>query len=54
MMLLKDFNLVNGFVPDWMHGVCLGVVKKMLKIWLNGANRMEVYYIGHKVQKSQS
>ena len=48
MMLLKDFDLANGFAPDQMHGVCLGVVKNMLKIWLNGTNRMEIYYIGHK------
>ena len=49
MMILKNFDLANGFVPDWMHGVCLGVVKKMLSLWLNTANRMDLFYIGNKV-----
>ena len=48
-MLLKDFNLVDGFVPDWMHGVCLGVVKNLIALWLNSENRSKAFYVGDKV-----
>jgi len=30
------FGLVTGFVFDYMHLVCLGVVRKLLKFWLGG------------------
>lgn len=26
-LLFKPFDLVKGFVVDWMHSVCLGSVK---------------------------
>lgn len=35
-MLFKDFNLGEGFVRDWMHRACLGLVKNLLALWLNG------------------
>ena len=31
-----QFGLVTGFVLDYMHLVCLGVVRKLLKFWLGG------------------
>lgn len=34
MVAFKDFDLVNGFVIDWMHGTLLGLVKLMLDFWL--------------------
>ena len=33
---LPDFGLVTGFVFDYMHLVCLGVVRKLLKFWISG------------------
>jgi hypothetical protein len=30
-------GLVTSFVLDYMHLVCLGVVRKLLKYWLCGA-----------------
>lgn len=48
-MLFKNFNLVDGFVPDWMHGVCLGVVKNLIALWLNSENRSKAFYVGDKV-----
>jgi len=29
-------NMVSGFVLDYMHLVCLGVVRKMVSLWLTG------------------
>lgn len=33
---LKDFDLVKSFPLDYMHLVCLGVMKKLLIIWKSG------------------
>ena len=38
-LLFKPFNLVKGFVIDWMHSVCLGVTKSLINLWLNAENR---------------
>ena len=32
-MFLKYFSPINGFVIDYMHGVCAGIMKLMLGIW---------------------
>ena len=48
-MLFKEFNLVEGFVPDWMHGICLGLIKNLLAFWLNGEHKSKDFYIGNKV-----
>ena len=51
-MLFKEFDLVEGFVPDWMHGICLGLIKNLLAFWLNGEHKSKDFYIGNKVYKS--
>ena len=48
-MLFKEFSLVEGFVPDWMHGICLGLIKNLLAFWLNGEHKSKDFYIGNKV-----
>ena len=30
---LKYFDLVNGVAIDYIHGVMLGVIKSLLKLW---------------------
>ena len=45
---LPHFDLVLGFVPDYMHCVCLGVVKMMTEMWLSSKNHAEQFYIGQK------
>ena len=32
-LLFKPFDLVKGFVVDWMHSVCLGVSKSLMNLW---------------------
>lgn len=32
---LPWFDLVLGIVPDYMHGVLLGVTKQLLNLWLS-------------------
>ena len=33
MKALPKFSIVKGMLIDYMHGVCLGVIKTMLKLW---------------------
>lgn len=47
MIGFKDFNLVHGFAIDYMHCVLLGVVKKLMNMWLASNIRMD-YRIKNK------
>ncbi|XP_063961852.1 uncharacterized protein LOC129268704 isoform X2 [Lytechinus pictus] len=47
LSFLMYFNIISGFVPDYMHAVCLGVVKKFMHTWLDPVNRNCHYYIGN-------
>ncbi|XP_068696424.1 uncharacterized protein [Montipora foliosa] len=48
-LLFKPFDLVKGFVIDWMHSVCLGVTKSLLNLWLNAENRGKEFFLGSKI-----
>lgn len=48
-LLFKPFDLVKGFVVDWMHSVCLGVSKSLMNLWLNTENRGSEFFLGSKV-----
>lgn len=51
LALLKDVNLSEAFPVDWMHCVLLGIVKTLLKYWLNTKYRLKKsFYIGDKVR----
>lgn len=45
----QPFNLVKGTVIDGLHSIFIGVVKQLLKLWTDKANRGKDYYIGNKV-----
>ena len=34
MKLYPNFNLMTNFVPDYMHAVLLGVVRKIVNLWV--------------------
>ena len=36
---------------DYMHAVCLGVMKRLLTTWFRTGNTADPYYIGHKINK---
>lgn len=40
--VLNPFNIVIRFVLDYMHLVLLGVVKKMIRLWLKGPLRVRM------------
>lgn len=33
LMVLREFDIIESFATDYMHGVCLGVLKRMINIW---------------------
>ena len=38
-MFLKHFDMINSCVIDYMHGVCLGIMKTLLTIWFDKKNK---------------
>lgn len=52
MIAAKEFDLVNGFCIDYMHCVLLGVMKKLMDLWLDSANHASPYYIKPQFQRT--
>jgi Transposase family tnp2 len=46
LSLLPQFDIVHGMVPDYMHCICLGVVRQMARLWFDSKNHNEPFYIG--------
>lgn len=44
LIRLEHFNIVWGFVPDYMHCILLGVARQFMELWLNDTNCK--FYIG--------
>ncbi|CAG2184717.1 unnamed protein product [Mytilus edulis] len=45
------FHIVNGIVPDYMHGVLLGVTKKMLGLMTSSSNSGESFFVKKNINK---
>ncbi|KAG8177448.1 hypothetical protein JTE90_008632 [Oedothorax gibbosus] len=48
LYVLPNFDLVNGFVIDYMHAVLLGVAKLTVTLWTDSKSHNSPYYIGKK------
>lgn len=46
---LKYFDLVNSVSVDYMHTVCLGVVKRLLSLWFGQEHKSKSFYIGNRI-----
>lgn len=46
----KEFDLINSFSIDYMHCILLGIMRKLLDLWLNTKNHDEPFYITKKRQ----
>ena len=49
LMYLPYFKLAENVVIDYMHGILLGVTKKMLELWFDKMHSKNDWYIGDKV-----
>ena len=45
LFLLPDFNIIDGFVPEYMHSVLLGVVRQFVNMWTDSASYGKPYHI---------
>lgn len=45
------FDLVNGIVPDYMHGVLMGVTKALLAKWFSAKNSGRGYFLGKSLEE---
>ncbi|XP_076851814.1 uncharacterized protein LOC143508558 [Brachyhypopomus gauderio] len=48
LMKLKTFQMINGFVPEYQHCVCLGVTRQLAKLWFDSKHHDKEWYIGTK------
>lgn len=49
LLFLPLFNIVTGFVPDYLHCVLLGVVRSFTGLWFDSANHQQRWYIGNSM-----
>ena len=47
LLLICHFNIISGFVVDYMHTVCLGVARTLTSLWLESSGKP--YYIGNRI-----
>lgn len=48
LVSLPNFNIINGFGIDYMHCVLLGVVRKLLNLFLNSKHHKRCFYLDKK------
>ena len=46
--LIPNFDVINSFVPEYMHCVLLGIVRLFLSAWLDSQMKDKLFYIGTK------
>jgi hypothetical protein len=47
---LEDYNIVDGTVPDYMHGVLLGITKTLLSKWFSPSESKKKHFIGKHIK----
>ena len=43
---IGHFDLVNGFVPDFLHCALLGVARQLVSLWFDSTNHEHPWYVG--------
>ncbi|XDV23432.1 hypothetical protein PO909_028010 [Leuciscus waleckii] len=51
LMKLANFQMINGFVPEYQHSVCLGVTRQLMTLWLDSTNHDKPWYMGTKTEE---
>lgn len=50
-MFLQRFNIIYGFVIDYIHGICAGVMKLLLVLWFDKQLKNEPFSVHHLKSK---
>ncbi|WAR25597.1 hypothetical protein MAR_011301 [Mya arenaria] len=48
---IETYNFVEGTVPDYMHGVLLGITNQLLSKWFSPTNAGNDFFIGKNLKK---
>lgn len=48
---IESFDLVDGIVPDYMHGVLLGITSTLMSKWFSPTESSKVYFIGKHLKE---
>ena len=51
LLYLNDFSLVSNVTIDYMHGILLGVMKKLLTMWTDTKDSEKCFYIGKHMKE---
>ncbi|CAG5897779.1 unnamed protein product [Menidia menidia] len=51
---LPVFDIVLGFVPEYMHSVLLGVSRQLMSLWLDPKNSSKAWYVGQHIDQMDS
>ncbi|XP_059203360.1 uncharacterized protein LOC131982778 isoform X2 [Centropristis striata] len=54
LSILPVFDIVFGFVPDYMHSVLRGVTKQLMSLWLDPVNSLKPWYVGQQIPQMDS
>lgn len=50
-MFLQHFNIIHGFVIDYMHGICAGVMRLLLVLWFDKQHKNKPFSVHHLKSK---
>ena len=50
MVALDGFDLVKGIVPDYMHGLLLGLTKTLMGKWFSPTQSGNQYFVGKELK----
>lgn len=51
MLSVQSYDIVKGTVPDYMHGILLGVTNTLLRKWFSPSESGNDYFIGKHIKK---
>lgn len=49
LLKIDGFDFIRAFVPEYMHCVCLGVIRYFIILWLTANKKTDLWYIGDQI-----
>lgn len=54
LSMLPLFDIVFGFVPEYMHSVVLGMCRQLMSLWLDPVHCKKTWYVGQHISRMDS